>query len=539
MARKRTPRRRPGRKPRLDRLDLGLVAGALLVRLPGLPWGLPDPTHFFSWHPDEFEIAGRAIRILNTGDLHPEFFNYGSVMLYLTALLAWPAKALGLVGTVTGTHVVGRLVAIACGALAVPVVRRIARRAGLDRAGALLAAGFVALAPGLVLHSAWATVDVPATFFAALALLFALRALDGAALRPFVLAGAMAGLAAGTKYNVGLVLVAPLVAAGLAPAAGRRLRLVVASGGAALGAFLLSTPYALIDFAAFRRDLGYELFVHSREGHLDIFEGTGPGWTYHLLSNLPYALGVPLLLLALAGTGRMLARRRPADVVLLSFGLGYFALIGFSEVRFLRYVLPIVPVLAVAAAEAVATLRARSAPAAGVAAGVALTWCALLTAQQAAALLAPDPRRAAADWMMEHVPSGAIVALTHEPWFFTPPITPWNGGARSRSRFDADPAAPGGWRLGVIEDRDRGRLLSIAPEWVVRSEFEWREGERLRDPAAAAFRDALRHGWEPVARFEGLPRSRRWTFGGFAPHDWLYPFAEIRVWHRAEAEAAR
>jgi 4-amino-4-deoxy-L-arabinose transferase-like glycosyltransferase len=164
-----TPDAKSRPKPPHFRASLGLAALAFLVRLAGMRWGLPDGVHFFSFHPDEFETAGRAIRILNTGNWDPEFFNDGSLFLYLTTLVSWPLYALQIVQTVTGTHAVGRIVSAVFGAATVLVTERIGRRF-LDAKHARWAALVVAIAPGVVLHSTFATVDTTATFFAALAI---------------------------------------------------------------------------------------------------------------------------------------------------------------------------------------------------------------------------------------------------------------------------------------------------------------------------------------------------------------------------------
>lgn len=512
----------------------GVVTLALVVRLLGLTWGLPDATHYFSFHPDEFDIAGRALRILNTGSWDPEFFNYGSLPIYLTAIVSWPFHAAGFVQTVTGTHVVARLLSIVAGAATALVAARIAARF-VPAPYAVFAALAVACAPGHALHSGFATPDAITTCLVAVALLLAIRALEGAP-RAFALAGAVAGFAAGTKYAAGLVLVAPLLAALLAPGGvRRRLARVAAAAGAALAAFLAAVPYALLTPARFLADVRYELLVHPREGHLDIFTRTGDGWSHHLLANLPYVLGPPLLVLALAGVVVMAMRRRPAGVVLLAFALPYFAGLGLSQVRFLRYTLPLVPVLAVAAAVALdayrgTSLARRIRPA--IAGAAAVGYAAALTLLQVSALLAPDPRTRAARWIAANAPPGSTVGLASIPWFHTAAVTPWNGGERSLPRFNATPAA---WRFVVCGEWDTATLRAERPYLFLMSEFEWREAERLRTPQALAFLAALDRAYLPAARFEGIAPGPRRLFGrGFAPHDWLYPFAEVRVWRRRD-----
>jgi 4-amino-4-deoxy-L-arabinose transferase-like glycosyltransferase len=532
----RAPAAGPARpKRRFPGAAVAVFTLAFALRIAGIRWGLPDATHFFSFHPDEFETAGRASRILNTGNWDPEFFNYGSLFLYVTTLLAWPLHALGVVKTVVGTHVLGRLVAAAAGAATAVVARSMARRIA-GPSFAALAGLFVALAPGHVLHSSFATVDALATLLAALSIDRALAARGSGRRRAFALAGAAAGLAAGTKYAAGLALAAPLAAALLsADRAAARVRLARAGAAvaAAAVAFLVAVPYAAVTPEAFRRDVGFELIVHPREGHFDYFEGTGDGWTHHLTANLPYALGLPLLLLGVAGVLVLAARRRADDVVLLAFALPYFFGLGLSNVRFLRYTLPLVPVAAVAAAAVLERFRSADPPRLAlprVLGAVALGWAAMLAAIQIAGMLRPDPRTRAADWIRDRVPAGASIGLASIPWFATPPVTPWNGGERTRDRFAAQ-ASP--WRFAPCERWNLAALEHARPDAFVMSEFDWREARRLGSPDAAAFLEAMERDYVLAARFEAIGPGARRLFGrAFAPHDWLYPFAEVRVWRR-------
>ena len=159
---------------------------------------------------------------------------------------------------------------------------------------------------------------------------------------------------------------------------------------------------------------------------------------------------------------------------------------------------------------------------------VALTTCAALTFVQLGPLLRPDPRDRALDWLAPQVRPGSAVGLVGIPWFTHPPVTTWNGGERTRTRYESGTPV----RIVACEDWDPARLGREAPEWFLISEFDVREELRLGDARALEFLGALEAGWDVVASFEGMPASRRRLFGGHAPHDWLYPYANVKIYRR-------
>ncbi len=522
-----------------------VLALASAVRLAGIAWGLPDETHFFSYHPDEFMTAGSALGMVSTGTLNPGNFNYGSLTIYLTCLLLWPLHAAGAVKTVAGAHLVARLVTWAFGVGTVWVSYRLGSRV-LNTRGGLWTALLVALMPGHVLHSGFATVDVPATFFVTTTLLFAVRFLGSGGRKMLLIAAVTSGLAAATKYNAGLVLLSPLTAVLLRrrekrpPSEPRTGAAVAWCLVAAAAAFLLAMPYVVLDFPSFWRDFSYELLEHPRAGHLNIFTDTGNGWWYHLTVNLPYVLGTPLLLAALAGFVVMVRERRAAHWVLLAFALPYFATLGLSLVRFQRYTLPLASVCAIAALRFLELdwVRGRPEPHRRRAMGRALlalvvTSLVILTGRQQLEFARTDPRERARTWLERNAGVGASVGLLHVPWFYTPPVSLWNGGGHTRRQFEASRAGPQRFRLVLCEDWNVEALLRQQPEVLVVSEFEWREEQRLGDRRALAFLREIEARYDRVARFDAIPPSQRRLFGrAFAPHDWLYPFAAVEIHRR-------
>ncbi len=501
-------------------LPLSLFLLALLVRVVGLGWGLPNATRWGSYHPDESprQMVGAVALHLLQGDWNPHFFNYPSGCIYATTVIYWLMAALGLTtvaapsaypwATIRDIIVAGRILSGVCGSATAVCVWGMAREAGLRR-GAVLAGVLAALCPGLVQHSHFATVDVPATFFVAACLWATLHALNNPAqTRGWIGAALLAGLAAGAKYNAGLVVIAPLVALLLARSEAGQNKparwLLPATPALALLAFLVTTPYALLAPSQFwgnaqtQSGFGYELLVHPREGSGEIFQGTGLGWWVHLTFNLPFVLTWPLLLAGLWGA--VVAAKDRRQWPLLAFALVYFLIIGFSQVRFMRYTFLLVPPLLVWL-----PLGLRRLPKPDAWAGALLMFALAGTKDALLPLVTPDPRDRAAAYMRR---VGGTPTLVGNPWFYTPPFQPRNdnspvAGVRIVG-FDATKLTPGTDTLAV-------------------SQYEVREALRLRpDGPEAKF-------WATAGRgvlFDSFntPLPGR----NFEPHDYLY--THPRVW---------
>ncbi len=500
-----------------------LFALALIPRAFGLTWGLPNAQRFYSYHPDESvgQIVGAVVHLLQ-GDFNPHFFNYPSLSVYATWLVYQFLAVFGLTTNVADAPggwplirdliFAGRLFSVATGAATAALTYGIARQLGLRR-GALVAGVTVALLPGLVQHSHYATVDIPATFFVALCVWLSLRAQTAKAL---MAAALVAGLAAGTKYNAGLVALVPMACAGLLPDLKNRWGVIALAPIVALLGFLLSTPYALLSPAEFWGDsknngFAYELLVHPRLGSGDIFQNTGNGWWYHLTFNLPFVMTAPLGVAGVVGFV-LAARERRFWPVLLFVGL-FFVSLGFSQVRFMRYLFPIAPLLCVTAVWAASRLPKPQVWGAGLALMVVAALPGILWPFQAA-----DSRdmigSVSRSWREKET-----LGLVNNPWFYTPPFQP----------VGSNVPVPGTVVTGF--DIDKVRASSA---WMFTiSEFEYREQLRLHpDGEAAKFLQEL-----PVV-FPG----KHWFYGKmppialpgreFVPHDYLYNSPETRLYTR-------
>ena len=435
-----------------------ILALALGLRLFGHNW---DDGWYL--HPDERFIAivvSDRIHVPSAGDLsvifdparsplnpraddadgRPQSFAYGSLPLYVVAIVGWFA------GHLTGVDyhayrnvaAVGRpltaLLDTATVLLAMAFAARVYGRAVAALTGILLATSVI-----LIQLAHFFTTDTWITFFAVATLFAALRLWETRRLGWAMVAGAAVGAGLATKVSV-VTLLVPVLVAALAPEGRPRRPFVERSGVIRLGAaavaallvFAVFEPYALWRPGPFIEDALTQWEIVS--GRFDVpftrqFVGTTRG-VYQIDNLVRWGLGPLLGLAAIAGTlaaiRRTLRHRSPGDILLVTWVVTYFALVATAEAKFLRYMAPIVPALVILAAAWLTDLASRHELHRW---RRAVTWClvglvVLGTAAWALAFEAiytqTHPRVAASEWIYRNIPPGAT--LTAEYWDDALPI---------------------------------------------------------------------------------------------------------------------
>lgn len=501
----------------------GVLLLALVVRLVGLSADLP-----VMHHPDE-PVNLRVIdAMVTSGDPDPHFFNYPSLFLYLQAALHLDGPLLGWIpglaerapvtqvmgvsyAPTTGSVLVHRGLTVAFGVLMVLAGWLTTRRLSTAVAPAAVTATLLALSPTLIENSRLITPDVPAGLLVALALLASVWLLQSGSWMACATAGAVVGLAASAKYTAALVAVPVVLAAVLGsptrPAESRTrpgesrtrrgwgwgwrvLTRLPLAGVCASGAFVLTTPYALLDRRAFRAGLRFEQ-AHYATGH-DGMEGGSLAFYLNHLATRETVLSA----LAVAGAAAVARHRRRhwrAAAVIASFPLVYGAVGSMQAVRNERTILLVLPGLAVLAGLAVEPItqwaRQRRARTTGPAAAV-LTLAtlgaaaALLVVQAAGTVPRPGPSTwtAASRWLDAHAPPGSRLLIES--------YAPWPDPARYRVLT----------RVRLID----GGPIPDTVDYVIASETmygRYTEAPARYPEAAAAYRQLFRELPE-VARFE-------------------------------------
>ena len=334
-----------------------ILAAAAALRFWGLRQGIP-----FALGVDEPEIMDRAVRMMKTGDFNPHFYDYPALYIYLQAMLAvarfvWGAmhaEWASLAQAPTDAfYLWGRALTATLGTLTVWVVFR----AGLrwSPVTAVVAATIFAAMPLHVRESHYVLTDVPMTLFVSLTLLCTLRARERPGIAAFALAGAVTGLAAAIKYNGLLAILMPLDACLLSPAMrGVKMKGAAAIAAACGAAFLIAAPYTLLDLPTFLNDFGRLANMYRLNP-----TGTEPvPVTY--LKHVRIALGWTGSLIVLGGlvlaAWRMVkGPDRAGWTIVLLFPVAYFLFVSLQQIVYARYLLPMLPFLALLAGAAIDT----------------------------------------------------------------------------------------------------------------------------------------------------------------------------------------
>lgn len=446
-------------------LILAIVIGGAL-RLTDLNWDDGK-----GYHPDERFITGVTTALkfpdslkqfidprqspfnpYNDERKQPRTFAYGSFPLYATktvqlALSAFDKKWLDY----DRTALVGRALSAMFDTAAILIVFLLARRL-FSRRVAVIGAFLYALTVLSIQHSHFYTSDITLNFFVLLTAYAATDIVRRGDIRSGALTGAAAALALACKIAAAPLLLLIPVALFLrwrgvrlraddppVPAAdGERILGVAAAAIVGLLAVTcIAQPYAILDAASLFRSIEEQNNIIVT-GAADLpyirqYSGTAP-YAYFIQQLVLWGMGIPYGVFALMGWLFLIflafRRKSVGAALLLTWLIPYFAITGRFQAKFLRYMLPLLPFLAIATAVLADQLRVwmsglprRMGVAAESAIGLAARYSVPgllvgLTALYALAFAGiyaePHTANQASKWINANVPGGS--AITREHW---------------------------------------------------------------------------------------------------------------------------
>ena len=369
---------------------VALAGVGLVLRLVNNDYGLP-----YVYNIDEgSHFTNRAVEMFG-GEPNPGYFQNPSGYTYLVHLAlrlhfgrAWPFGDLSRVPEQyredpTAIYDTARTVSALLCLLGVVAVFWAGRELW-GELEAVAAAGVLSFAFLPVAYSRIAVTDVGTLAPVALALVGAVRVLDGGGRGAYALAGAGAGLAIGFKYTAGLVLlpVALAVAARLARERASALGGTALALACAVAAVFVTTPFLFLDWDTALRQLAQQAVTAGEFRKLGQEDDSG---VLYYLDSLSWGLGWGAGAAAVAGLVVLVSRERGRALLLAAFPLALFLYLALQSRYFGRWLLPAYPALALLAAAGVGALVRRVAarpPARAAALAVVL---ALVLVQPAAA----------------------------------------------------------------------------------------------------------------------------------------------------------
>ena len=434
-----------------------LLLFAAALRIVGIGFGQPNPEFFPSYapygmvherlplHPDEFYTVALPFEMGLRKRLNPEFFNYPAFLInanlalyHLTGALEGAQLAdregallnsyapFSLYALSRAYSVFGSLLAVAC---AYAIARLLSGPFAAICAGLLVAVSYTlvqhahyikpgTLAGGWMMLAAWAS-------------LVALLAGQGRSrFRFYLLACGAAGLAATTRYNAAVVAIIVVLVGSLLVIRGRSRRalLQTAAGWLLIPlVFLLGSPFTLLDFEHFWRDLYYIVGQYVATGAdihshflVDPWAGLGLMLTYASVFALGFtAIGCACLGFISAASRRESAgRRHRSGSRLFAMFIGLMILVyGLVALRTVRpghsdalliLVIPFIAVLAGLGADLlVRSFRLPSRLTMPVIALILIIQPLVLSVQVVRMFSQPDTREIMLAWIHSRVPVGA------------------------------------------------------------------------------------------------------------------------------------
>ena len=390
---------------------IGILAGALALRLYGIEHGLP-----FIYHADESQHFTRYAVAMFDGDLNPHYFQNPTTFTYLVyfalKLHGFDDIASQYLADPTEIYEIARLVAVALSLIGIATVYAVGRRLWGALEG-VTAAAVLAFAFLPVAYSRYALTDVGVLFAIALAAYAVVKIHEDGARRYYLIAGAALGLTVAFKYTAGLILF-PLVLAIVLRALKeeRTLReLAIATGivaGVSVLMFFLTNPYFVLDLDEALDELRSQRFS---AGEVKLGQTEENPFGFYL-STLTWGLGWGAILAAAVGVGWEFRRNRTRAILLALFPLLLFLYLGSDAERyFARWMMPAYPILALFAGVAIAGVARSIAARGAVRAAVAGLLVAMIMAQPIVAnvrtggvLRKPDTRELARNYMLEELP---------------------------------------------------------------------------------------------------------------------------------------
>ena len=414
---------------------LGIIALGAFLRFYKLDWG----QGLFS-HPDEYHIVTSVAQLSFPNQMHPHFFSYGTVTIYLIYFTQEILKHLSTIFNfqfiMPNSFLIGRFYSALFSTLTIFIVYKICAIFFTNRKFTLIAAFLTGITPGLIQQAHFATPESSLTFFLFGSLLFIIKFVKQNKILFPVLASIFLSFAMGTKIS-SIVFLLPLITAVIIKFYLKKLsfktpvlfikqaleRLLKFTSFMAIiliiviVAFVFVAPYVFLDFPAFRSTLEYEGGLAM--GKFSVFYtrqfiDTVPV-LFQIEKILPYALGPFLLLFSSLGfmfivINLIIKLKKELFVIIVAF-LSLFLANAFLFAKWTRFIAPTFPFFAIFASFLLDKLYSKSKSISKLLTIILLIGTFLWTTAFFSIYLHSDVRITASNWIEKNFPENSTILI--------------------------------------------------------------------------------------------------------------------------------
>jgi hypothetical protein len=383
-------------------------------------------------HPDEYHIVSSVDRLSFPYQMHPHFFSYGTVIIYLIYFTQEIFKHFSIL---FNTFLIGRFYSAFFSTLTIFVVYNICLTIFTKKNFALIAAFLTAITPGLIQQAHFATPESTQTFLMFSSLLFIIKFVKQNKILHLFFASIFWGLSLGVKVSSGVLLLPLIIAVAtrshvklnfkkpilfikqISNELSKFIIIILIIVFTSIIVFAIVSPYVFLDFPAFRSNFEYEgglaigefLVFYTRQ-----FINTIP-IAFQADKILPFVLGPILFLFSLAGFIFMLINsiKKPKMeffIILITF-LSIFLPNAFLFAKWTRFISPTFPFFAIFASFLLNLAYLNSKFISKVLTYVLLITTFLWTAAFFSIYLHSDIRIAASAWIEKKIPENSNILV--------------------------------------------------------------------------------------------------------------------------------
>ena len=378
-----------------------------------------DQGHFF--HPDERNIAATVSRIHFFDQLNPGFFAYGSFPIYLNRaigdFLVLITKNPNWVLDWSYINLISRGVSALLSTFSIFLIFLLSKKIFNEKIG-LLSSFFVAFCPFLIQTAHYGVTESMLVFWLLLVLVFSFEIIEKPTIKNYAKTGIILGLATATKISALSFLIIPFVGHFLYHFKYLKyyLRFLLLLLIVFL-TFAFFSPYVFLDKQKYLDSLNYETGVAL--GRLKVvytlqFEKTLP--YFFQIKNFFWQIGLVAAFSILGAILLLVKTIKTKDrklLVLLSFPIIYFAYIGSWYTKFIRYMVPILPFLAIFTAWFLFEIYKRFKNVGIILTGLVVTATFLWTLSFFSIYTRESTRIAASRFIYQNIPTGAKILGEH------------------------------------------------------------------------------------------------------------------------------